>query len=62
MVVKKGAIISGISKVLFRKNYKIGVLLKDNINEFELASLLDTYTYTAPASIESFINRGNFIT
>lgn len=61
LVVNKAAIITGISKILFRKNYKIGVLLKDNINEFELAGLIDTYTRTAPASIESFITRGNFI-
>jgi putative intracellular protease/amidase len=58
LVVDEAAIFTGLSKVLFRKNYKIGVLLKDNINEIELAGLLDTYARTVPASIESFVTRG----
>lgn len=58
LVVNKPAIITGLSKVLFRKNYKIGVLLNDGINEFELAGLLDTYARTIPASIESFVTTG----
>ncbi len=62
LVVDRSAIITGVSKVLFRKNFKIGVLLKDNMNEIELAGLLDTYTRTIPSSIESFITNGNFIT
>lgn len=41
-------------KIIFRRNKKIGVLLYDNINEFELASVMDTYNRTFPKSIESF--------
>jgi transcriptional regulator GlxA family with amidase domain len=53
-VVNNGAIIRIASKMLFRKNYKIGVLLADSLNEFELASILDTYMRTFPKSINSF--------
>jgi transcriptional regulator GlxA family with amidase domain len=41
-------------KILFRKNKRIGVLLQEGMNEFELASILDTYNRTFPKSIESF--------
>ncbi|MEP7110461.1 MAG: DJ-1/PfpI family protein [Ferruginibacter sp.] len=37
-------------KIIFRKNKKIGVLLENGINEFEMASILDTYGRTLPAS------------
>jgi putative intracellular protease/amidase len=53
-VVNKGAIIKIASKMLFRKNYRIGVLLTDSLNEFELASVLDTYVRSFPKSINSF--------
>ena len=62
LVVSTRAIIYGISKVIFSKNYKIGVLLKDSINEFELASLLDTYARTVPGSIETFVTNGKLVT
>jgi len=52
-VVNNGAIIKIASKMLFKKNYKIGVLLADSLNEFELASVLDTYMRTFPKSINS---------
>jgi putative intracellular protease/amidase len=41
-------------KILFSRNKKIGVLLQDGMNEFELASILDTYNRTFPKSIQSF--------
>ena len=41
-------------KIIFTKNKKIGVLLRDSINEFELAVVMDTYNRTFPKSIESF--------
>lgn len=41
-------------KILFKKNKKIGVLLQNGINEFELAAIMDTYNRTFPKSIESF--------
>jgi transcriptional regulator GlxA family with amidase domain len=60
--VGTGAIFKIVSKVIFRKNYKIGVQLDDNINEFELASLLDTYTRTFPSSLNTFSFNGKKIT
>jgi len=41
-------------KIIFKKNKKLGVLLQDGINEFELAAIMDTYNRTFPKSIESF--------
>ncbi|MEO7487418.1 MAG: hypothetical protein ABIU77_09965, partial [Ferruginibacter sp.] len=35
-------------------NKKIGLLLQDGINEFELAAIMDTYNRTFPKSLESF--------
>jgi hypothetical protein len=52
--VSKGNIIKIASKMLFKKNYRIGVMLTDSMNEFELASVLDTYMRTFPKSINSF--------
>jgi len=57
-VVSNGAIIKIASKMLFKKNYNIGVLLTDGINEFELASVLDTYVRSFPKSINSFSRSG----
>ena len=41
-------------KIIFKKNKKVGVLLQDSINEFELAAVMDTYNRTFPKSIMSF--------
>lgn len=41
-------------KIIFRKNKKLGVLLQDGMNEFELAGMMDTYNRTFPGSIKSF--------
>jgi putative intracellular protease/amidase len=41
-------------KIIFRKNKKVGVLLQEGINEFELSGIMDTYNRTFPGSIESF--------
>ena len=41
-------------KIFFRKNKKVGVLLQNGINEFELAAVMDTYNRKFPRSIESF--------
>jgi transcriptional regulator GlxA family with amidase domain len=40
-------------KVIFRKNKKIGILLENGINEFELASIFDTYDRSFPLSSET---------
>ena len=36
-------------------------MLQDGINEFELAGLIDTYTRTLPASIETFVNNSSSV-
>src|SRR3954451_4571285 len=41
-------------KIIFNNNKKIGVLLQEGINEFELAAIMDTYNRTFPESIESY--------
>jgi putative intracellular protease/amidase len=41
-------------KIIFRKNKKVGVLLQEGMNEFELVGVMDTYNRTFPGSIESF--------
>jgi putative intracellular protease/amidase len=61
-IVDKSAIIKIASKMLFRRNYKVGVLLTDSLNEFELASVLDTYVRTFPKSINSFSLDGKSVT
>jgi putative intracellular protease/amidase len=50
------------NKVIFKKNKHIGLLLQDGVNEFELASVMDTYNRTFPNSIESFLIVGKNIT
>ncbi|WP_147206423.1 DJ-1/PfpI family protein, partial [Segetibacter aerophilus] len=62
LAVGKGAVIKIASKMLFKKNYKLGVLLGDNLNEFELASVLDVYMRTFPKSINSFSGNGKSVT
>jgi transcriptional regulator GlxA family with amidase domain len=44
-----------LKKVLFKNNNNIGVLLENGINEFTLATILDTYNRTLPASFKTFI-------
>ena len=39
-------------KIIFRKNKKIAVLLENGINEFEMASFIDTYGRSFPASLQ----------
>jgi putative intracellular protease/amidase len=62
LAVGTGAIIKIASKMLFKKNYRVGVMLTDSLNEFELASVLDTYMRTFPKSINSFSVDGRNIT
>ncbi len=42
-------------KILFRRNRDIGVLLQNGINEFTMASIIDTYGRTFPASFKTYI-------
>jgi len=53
-VVTGDAIFIAVKKGAFKSNEKIGVLLKDSINELHLAAILDSYTRSFPSSIETF--------
>lgn len=46
-------------KVMFHKNRKVAVLLDKGINEFELASVLDTYGRSFPASLKTVLLSGD---
>ncbi len=50
------------SKIYFKKNRNVGVLLRDDIDEFELAAILDTYHRTFPGSIETFTTNARSVT
>ncbi|MDB5276606.1 MAG: hypothetical protein JWR61_1561 [Ferruginibacter sp.] len=43
-----------VKKVMFRKNRNIGMLLDNGMNEFEMASIIETYGRTFPASFTTF--------
>jgi putative intracellular protease/amidase len=57
-IVDFGDKVSIGKKIFFRQNKKIGVLLHDGIDEFQLAGVMDTYNRTFPQSIESISNNG----
>lgn len=44
-----------IKKVFFKRNKDIGVLLQNGMNEFAMASMIDTYGRTFPASFKTYI-------
>ncbi|ULQ50757.1 DJ-1/PfpI family protein [Flavihumibacter fluvii] len=44
-----------IKKVFFKRNRDIGVLLQNGMNEFAMASMIDTYNRTFPASFKTYI-------
>jgi transcriptional regulator GlxA family with amidase domain len=48
-------------KVFFKKNRRVGVLLNDEINELDLATVVDTYSRSFPWSIETYIQKGKYI-
>jgi putative intracellular protease/amidase len=50
-----------VKKVITRKNRKLGFLLKNGINEFEMVSILDTYGRSFPKSIKCMIQSDSTI-
>ena len=42
-------------KILFKRNSEIGMLLKNGINEFAMAGIIDTYGRSFPASFKTFL-------
>jgi len=49
-------------KIMFRKNRKIAVLIEDGVDEFEMASLIETYGRSLPASFTVFNLNASTIT
>lgn len=60
--VNNGAIVKIISKVLFKKRVRMGVWINDQVNEFDLASLLDTYVRSFPKALNTFSSEGKGVT
>jgi transcriptional regulator GlxA family with amidase domain len=52
--IKTGEKMRIAGKIFFRQNKKIGVLLHNEINELQLAAILDTYNRTFPERIRSY--------
>jgi transcriptional regulator GlxA family with amidase domain len=48
-------IYAAVKKVFFKSNRDIGILLENGINEFTMATILDTYSRTFPASFKTYI-------
>ena len=61
ITIETKAKIAILKKVFFSKNLNIGVLLQNGANELQLASILDIYSQTFPASIETNIFSGTSI-
>ncbi|MDB5021651.1 MAG: hypothetical protein JWQ28_2778 [Pedobacter sp.] len=51
IAIETGSKLTIATKVIARKNRKIGMLLQDGINEFQMVSILDTYGRTFPKLI-----------
>jgi putative intracellular protease/amidase len=48
-------------KIIFRKNRKIGLLIENGINEFNMAGILETYNRSFPVSLTVFSLNGSTI-
>ena len=54
--------LSVLSKVLFKENKTVGILLQNGMNEMDLAALFDINARTMPASILAIVAGGSSIT
>ncbi len=50
-----------VRKLLFRKNRKIGLLLENGIDEFDMAGIIETYGRSLPASFSAFSLNGSTV-
>ena len=62
IAVNGSSIFAGLTKVIFKKNKNVGILLQDGINEFQLAGIFDSYTRTFPSAIRAFTINGSSVT
>jgi transcriptional regulator GlxA family with amidase domain len=58
IALKKSDKVTFLKKALLNKNKRIGLLLQDGMNEFEMASMIDTYNRTLPYSFSTFSIKG----
>ena len=49
------------SKIFFKKNRKVGLLLQEGIDELALAAILDTYSRTFPLSNSTLLASGSSV-
>ncbi len=54
IALETGDKVTFLKKALFNKNKRICLLLEDGVNEFEMASMIDTYNRTLPYSFNTF--------
>ncbi|MDH7460090.1 DJ-1/PfpI family protein [Chitinophagaceae bacterium 26-R-25] len=59
--IKTGTKMKIAGKIFFRDNKKVGVLLQNNINELQLAAILDTYNRTFPERIRSYTDNNQAV-
>ena len=56
LLVDTNSIFHALHTGQMKKNEKIGVMLQNGINEFDLAAILDTYFRSFPKTLETFSN------
>ena len=54
VAINGGIKLTVAKKIFFRKNKKISMLIENGINEFDMASIVETYSRTLPASFTTF--------
>jgi len=62
LAVEIGHKLTIASKLIFRKNRKVGVLLQDGVSELALAGVIDTYNRTFPSVLETVVTTGVSVT
>ncbi|MCW3088093.1 MAG: hypothetical protein JWQ78_1479 [Sediminibacterium sp.] len=60
--IQANSIFIAVRKGAFKSNERVGVILQEGVNEFELAGILDTYQRSFPAAIETFLVSGTSVT
>lgn len=61
VAVNGSAKMTALKKIFFRRNKNLGILMQNGLNEFEFASVLDTYARTFPSSVTTFIRNDSTV-
>lgn len=62
LVIDQNPIYLQLHKGKMKKSEKVGVLLQNGINEFDLAAILDCYSRSFPSSLDTFIVGNSTVT